>query len=316
MAVTARTTRSTRKPKASRIALAERRWGLLFVSPWIIGLFAFSIFPMLFSFFLSFTDYNLAHPDDWKFVGLKNWFDLVRDPSMQKSLMVTFRYLMIVVPFLLLSSLLMAVLLSHPKLQFRGFWVTLFFLPNLVPSVVTGLVWRDTLNIAGPINRFTQWLFNWDGPRWLSDAAWVMPAIAIIGLWGMGYTMINLMAALKNVPKELYEAATIDGASSIRSFFTISLPLMSNVIFYNVVTGIIGGFQYFTVAYLIYNGQGGPKDAGLFFMLKLYKEAFAYLNMGFASAMAWAMLIICLAITQILFSTSKRWVYTATEVKS
>lgn len=314
MALTARTAPSN-KPKASRIATLERRWGLLFVSPWIFGLLVFSVFPMLYSLFLSFTDYNLARPDQWKFIGLENWLDLGRDPSMQRSLMVTFRYLVIVVPFLLLSSLLMAVLLSHPNLRFRSFWVTLFFLPNLVPSVVAGLVWRDTLNIGGPINKITQWLFGWDGPRWLADASWVMPAIALIGLWSMGYTMLNLMAALKNVPKELYEAATIDGASSTRSFFTISLPLMSNVIFYNIVTGIIGGFQYFTVAFLLYNGQGGPKDAGLFYMLKLYKEAFVYLNMGFASAMAWAMLLICLVITQVLFMTSKRWVYTATEEK-
>ena len=303
------------KPRRSSIAATERRWGLLFVSPWIFGLLVFSVFPMLFSLVLSFTNYNLARPEEWKFVGLENWFDLVRDPSMQKSLLVTLRYIVIVVPFLIITPLLLAVLLSHPKLKFRSLWVTLFFLPNLVPAVVTGLVWRDTLNVGGPINAVTQWLFGWEGPRWLADAQWVMPAIAIIGLWGMGYTLLNLMAALKNVPKELYEAATIDGASSFHSFYHISLPLMSNVIFYNIVTGIIGGFQYFTVAYLLYNGQGGPQDSSLFFMLKLYKEAFVYLNMGFASAMAWGMLIFCLIITQILFATSKRWVYTATEAK-
>ncbi len=303
------------KFKLSKKAVTERRWGLLFVSPWIFGLLVFSVFPMLFSLALSFTDYNLARPAEWKFVGLENWLDLGRDPSMQKSLLVTLRYLVIVVPFLIISPLLMALLLSHPKLKFRSLWVTLFFLPNLVPAVVTGLVWRDTLNVGGPLNQITQWLFGWEGPRWLADAAWVMPAIAIIGLWGMGYTMLNMLAALKNVPKELYEAATIDGTNSVQSFLNISLPLMSNVIFYNVVTGIIGGFQYFTVAFLLYNGQGGPQDSALFFMLKLYKEAFVYLNMGFASAMAWAMLIICLIITQVLFATSKRWVYTATEVK-
>lgn len=304
------------KFKLSKQAVTERRWGLLFVSPWIFGLMVFSVFPMLFSLALSFTDYNLARPSEWKFVGLENWLDLGRDPSMQKSFLVTLRYLVIVVPFLIISPLLMAILLSHPKLKFRSLWVTLFFLPNLVPAVVTGLVWRDTLNVGGPINQITQWLFGWEGPRWLADALWVMPAIAIIGLWGMGYTMLNMMAAIKNVPKELFEAATIDGANSFQSFVNISLPLMSNVIFYNVVTGIIGGFQYFTVAFLLYNGQGGPQDSALFFMLKLYKEAFVYLNMGFASAMAWAMLIICLIITQILFATSKRWVYTATEEKA
>lgn len=303
------------KFKMSRMAVTERRWGLVLVSPWIAGLLLFSVFPMLFSLVLAFTNYNLVDQSNLRFVGFKNWIDLFQDSSMQKSFGVTLRYLIIVVPFLIISPLLMAVLLSNPNVRFRSLWVTLFFLPNLIPAVVTGLIWNNTLNSRGPINEFTQWLFGWQGPAWLQDALWVMPAIAIIGLWSIGYTMLNMMAALKNVPRELYEAATIDGANGLQCFFRISLPLMSNVIFYNVVTGIIGGFQYFTVAYLLYRGQGGPNDAALFFMLKLYKEAFNYYNMGFASAMAWAMFVVCLIITQILFSTSKRWVYYSTEGK-
>lgn len=307
--------RAKPRPRLSKLAQAERRWGLLLASPWIIGLFLFSVFPMGFSLILAFTDYNLVSTEPVRFVGLKNWVNLFEDDRMRQSFLVTLRYLVLVVPFLILSPLVMAVILSSRHLRWRSFWVTLFFLPNLIPAVVTGLIWNNVLNTRGPINEFTQRWFGWEGPAWLLDAAWVMPAIAVIGLWSIGYTMLNMMAALQSVPKELYEAATIDGATPVQSFFRISLPLMSNVIFYNVVTGIIGGFQYFTIAYLLYRGQGGPNDAALFFMLKLYKEAFNYYNMGFASTMAWAMFLVCLVITQLLFATSRRWVYYAAEVR-
>ena len=137
---------------------------------------------------------------------------------------------------------------------------------------------------------------------WLSDAAWVMPAIALVGLWGIGNTILQLIAALKNVPKELYEAALIDGANAFVSFTRITVPLMSSVLFFNIITAIIGGFQYFTISFILFAGQGGPNDSALFLMLKIFKEAITYRNMGYASAMSWAMLIITLVLTQGLFA--------------
>jgi multiple sugar transport system permease protein len=303
------------KPKQSRMSVLERRWGLIFIAPWLLGLFLFQIGPMLASLVLSFTDFNLISPDPMKFIGLRNWERLFTDPIVFKSLLVTLRYLIIVVPFLIISPLLVALILNSKSVLARGFFLTLFFVPQLIPAVVTGLIWQGTMSSRGPINQFLERL-GLPGPQWLTEAAWVMPAIAIIGLWSIGNTILTMMAALKNVPTELYEAARIDGATPIQSFFKITMPLMSAVIFYTVITGVIGAFQYFTITFLLYRGQGGPDDSALFYMLLLYKESFVYYNMGFASTLAWGMFVVCLAITQLLFATARRWVYYAGEGRS
>ncbi len=304
-----------RKPKKSSAESLERRWGMLFISPWVIGLLVFSVGPMLYSLFLSFTNFNLVSGEELRFVGLKNWVAVFTDPVILKAFTVTLRYILIVVPFLIIAPLFLALFLNAKNLWWKGFFLTMFFVPQLIPQVVTGLIWQGTLSSQGPINQSLERL-GIPGPAWLQDAVWVMPAIAIVGLWGIGNSILQMIAAMKNVPNELYEAAMIDGATPVIAFLRITLPLMSSVLFYSVVTGIIYGFQYFTITFLIYRGQGGPDDAALFFMLLLFKESFVYYNMGKASALAWVMFIFCLTITQVLFATSRRWVYDAGEARS
>ncbi len=302
------------QPRRSRLEVHERRWGWFFLSPWLVGLVLFTAFPMMFSLFLAFTDYNLVADEPLHFVGLRNWALLFSDPQMQRAFGNTLRYIVIVVPLLIASPFILALFLNAKSLWLKGLFITLFFLPQLIQQVVVGIIWQGTLSNHGPVNTFLAGL-GIEGPMWLSNSAWVMPAIAVIGLWSIGNTVLQLMAALKAVPKELYEAALIDGANVFVTFFRITIPLTSSVLFYQIITLIIGGFQYFTISFLLFNGQGGPDDAGLFFMLKLFKEAIVYRNMGFASAMAWAMLIVITLITQVLFATSRRWVYYAGEVK-
>ena len=299
--------------KPLRLDALERRWGLVLISPWLIGLLLFYIGPMLYSFVLSFTSYNLVE-NKGAFVGLKNWLTIFTDPVVQKSLLVTFRYMLVAVPLLILSPLALALFLNSRHLWAKGFFLTLFFLPQLLPQVVTGLIWQGTLNVKGPINQFLESV-GLPGPNWLSDSWAVVPAMGIIGLWSIGGSILQLIAALKNVPNELYEAATLDGATSFQTFFKITLPLASSVLFFSVVVQVIAAFQYFIIPFVLYRGQGGPDDAGLFYMLMLYKEAFVYFNTGKASALAWILFVVCFAMTQILFSSARRWVYYAGETR-
>ncbi len=298
------------KSRYSGLEAVDRRWGWAFLTPWLIGLVVFTAFPMLFSLVLSFTNYNLVPDSPFAFTGVKNWVSLVTDPGMRQSFLVTMRYILIVVPLLIISPLFLALFINAKPLLLKGLFITLFFLPTLVPGIVTGLIWQGSLSNGGTISRFIKSL-GLESPMWLSDANWVMPAIALIGLWSIGNTILQLIAALKNVPKELYEAALIDGANAFVSFTRITIPLMSSVLFFNVITAIIGGFQYFTISFLLFGGQGGPSDSALFFMLKVFKEALVYRNMGYASTMSWAMLIITLLLTQGLFALGRRFVYYA-----
>jgi multiple sugar transport system permease protein len=299
--------------KPMRLDVFEQRWGLLLISPWLVGLLLFYIGPLIYSFVLSFTDYNLVE-NTGKFVGLKNWLSVFIDPVVTKSILVTFRYMLVAVPLLIAAPLALALFLNSRHLVAKGFFLTLFFIPQLIPPVVVGLIWQGTLNSRGPINQFLESV-GIPGPNWLSDSWAVMPAMAIIGLWSIGGSILQLISALKNVPTELYEAATLDGASSTTMFFKITLPLASSVLFFSVVTQIIAAFQYFTIPFVLYRGQGGPDDAGLFYMLMLYKEAFVYFNTGKASALAWILFVFCFTVTQIVFASARRWVYYAGETR-
>lgn len=326
-----------KKRKYSRQALAEQRWGFLFISPWIVGIIGFTLFPLALSLYWSFFDYNPIvqavgiFPKLSTFIGFGNWVNIFYDDRIRQSVIVTLRFIGIVVPFMIMFSLALAMILGSTKLKFQSVWTTAFFLPQLIPFVSTGLMWNWMLNTRGPINEFLRAshlsdlltaigdktglaIFNSAAdPGWLNDQIWVMPAIAIVQSYAAGYGMLQFMAALRAVPKELYEAAKIDGAGHVQSFFTVSLPLISSVIFYNVLTGIITGFQYFTIAFLLYQGNGGPGDSALFYSLLLFKEAIKYFNMGYAAAMAWAMLVVVLILTQVLFALQRRYVFFATE---
>jgi multiple sugar transport system permease protein len=293
------------------LARRESTWGLLFLAPWLIGFVLFFAGPMLVSLAASFTDLVLVRPGAMRFVGLDNWARLVGDPLVIKSLLVTGNFLLIAVPISLALPLLMAMLLNSAHLLAKPLFRALFFLPVLIPGVAVAVIWQGVLNVQ------TGWIdlalraLGLPGPDWLNQSQWVIPALSLISTWGVGNAMIIMLAGLQNVPSELYDAAKVDGANAFYRFFKISLPMISPVIFYNLVLATIAAFQYFLTAYVLYQNTAGPDNSALFYMMNLYKEAFVYYNMGYASALAWGLFIVGLAVTVGLFASARRWVYYA-----
>jgi multiple sugar transport system permease protein len=228
-----------------------------------------------------------------------------------KSLLVTGNFLLIAVPISLALPLLMALLLNSAHLLAKPVFRALFFLPVLIPGVAVAVIWQGVLNVQ------TGWIdlalrgVGLPGPDWLSQPQWVIPALSLISTWSVGNAMIIMLAGLQNVPSELYDAAKVDGANAFYRFFKITVPMISPVIFYNLVLATIAAFQYFLTAYVIYQNTAGPDNSALFYMMNLYKEAFVYYNMGYASALAWGLFIVGLAVTMGLFASARRWVYYA-----
>jgi len=293
------------------IARRESTWGLLFLAPWIIGFVLFFAGPMLVSLAASFTDLVLVRPGEIHFIGLGNWARLVSDPLVIKSLLVTGNFLLVAVPIALALPLLMAVLLNSAHLVAKPLFRALFFLPVLIPGVAGAIIWKGVLNVhTGWVDLALSGL-GLPAPDWLNDPQWVIPALSLIGTWSVGNAMVIMLAGLQNVPTELYDAAKVDGANAFYRFFKITIPMISPVIFYNLVLAAIAGFQYFLTAYVIYQNTAGPNNSALFYMMNLYKEAFVYYNMGYASALAWGLFIVGLAVTIGLFAGARRWVYYA-----
>jgi multiple sugar transport system permease protein len=302
-----------RRRPLSDLARRERNWGMIFLAPWIIGFMCFYFLPMLASLVFSFTNFNLVAPDQIAFVGLDNWKRMVTDPSVRLSLLVTMRFMLISIPVALTLPLLFALLLNSRLLFGKRLFRTLFYLPQMVPLVAATVIWQGTLNTqSGWLNRILE-AFGVPGPNWLQSAVLVVPSLTMIGMWGIGNTMLIFLAGLQNVPTELYESARVDGAGPVYSFFNITVPMLSPVIFYNLVLAVIAGFQEFLRALILYgdtNGAG-PNNASLFYMVNLYREAFVYFQMGYASALAWGMFFVALLVTIGLFASARRWVYYA-----
>lgn len=295
-------------PRAKR----EISWGLLFLSPWIIGFIIFTALPMIASLVFSFMNVNLIKPDEARFVGLDNYGRMFSDPEVLNALGVTLRFALISVPLAIAVPLGLAVLVNSRNLLGSSVFRTLFYLPSMIPVVVGVMVWGGILNSeSGWLNRTIEFLFGVKGPRWYQDEVWVLPALTIMGFWGVGNTMLTMLAGLQNVPTDLYEAARVDGAGPVRSFFAITVPMISPVIFYNLTLALIGSFQYFVQAYIISNGRGDPNGATMFYNLYLYKTAFGFLDMGYGATLAWVMFIVVLVLTVFLFRTANRWVYYA-----
>jgi multiple sugar transport system permease protein len=302
------------RPKASRLLRREMNWGLIFLSPWILGFLIFTAIPMVASLVFSFMSYNPIHADQSHFIGFKNYALLFSDPQLLNAVLVTLRFALISVPVSIIFPLLLALLVNAERLWGKNVFRTLFYMPYMIPVVVGVMVWQGVLNAdSGWLNLIIKWLLGVNGPSWLEDEHWVIPALVIMGFWGVGNAMLTMLAGLQNVPTELYEAAKVDGASPIRSFLNITVPMISPIIFYNLVLSLIGSFQYFTQAYIISNGRGDPNGATMFYNLYLYKTAFGYLDMGYGSTLAWMMFIVVLILTIVLFKTQNRWVYYAGE---
>jgi ABC-type sugar transport system permease subunit len=298
-----------RPPRRPGFLRGESLTGLLYVSPFIVGFVLFSGLPMLASLVLSLTNFDPREPDEVQFIGLDNYARLLTDPNVIDSLVVTGRFALMVVPLTLGFALGVALLVNSRRLRGRNVFRTLFYLPMQIPVVASTLVW------IGVLHATTGWLnislsaVGVDGPNWLQSTTWVGPALALMGLWGIGNMMLIFLAGLQGVPSELYDAAKVDGAGAWASFRNVTLPQISPVLFYNLVIALIGAFQFFTQAYVISNGRGDPDGATLFFNLYLYRQAFPFFNMGYASALAWLLVVIVLALTVLLFRKSGSWVF-------
>ncbi len=285
----------------------EAMWFYIFVGPWLLSFFIFTLGPMLASFYFSFTQYNAIQPPVW--IGLKNFVTLYNDPVFWKSINVTFTFSGIFVPVNLGVSLFLAAMLNLRVPAMRVIR-TIYYLPSVLPEVVTGLVWIWIFNPDfGLLNYILYLTTGIKGPNWLGSEAWVMPAVIISALWGMGSGVIIFLAALQGVPQEMYEAAELDGANFLHRYFHITLPMISPVILFNFLVGTIGALQTFARIYVM--TQGGPNYASYFYNLYLYSNAFSYFRLGLASAQAWILFVVIMILTMLILRTSGRWVYYA-----
>jgi len=281
--------------------------GYGFLLPWLIGLFGLYLGPIVASFYLSFTSYDLFNPPKW--IGADNYVNMFRDDyRLKDSIIVTFKYVFFSVPLRLAFALFLAILLNQ-KLRFLGMYRTIYYIPSLLGgSVAISILWKQVFDKTGLFNQGLSFL-GIEGPSWISDPAYAIFSLVGLSVWQFGAVMIIFLAGLKQVPTELYEAATVDGAGAIRKFIRITLPLLTPVIFFNLVITLIQSFQTFTKAFIISNGSGGPINSTLLYSLYLYIKGFSFLEMGYASAMAWILLFIIAIFTGLLFLTSRYWVY-------
>ncbi len=279
--------------------------GYAFIAPWLLGFAAFTAYPFISSVYLSFTRYDIVTRPVW--VGLANYHTLLSgDPLFWHSLGVTFKFALTAIPLGVVAGVTLALLLNL-NLRGMGVYRTIFFLPSILPTVATSVVFLWLFNPEiGLINRLLRDV-GVTGPEWLQSPQWALPSLVLMSLWAVGGSMVIYLAGLKDIPAHLYEAATIDGASGWQRLRHVTLPLLSPVIFFNLIMGVIGVFQYFTEAYIM--TQGGPDDSTHFYALYLFERAWKYLDMGYASAMAWVLFLVIMAITGALFWTQRRWVH-------
>lgn len=304
-------TRPRARPRGGALRRREALWGYIFVSPWIVGFIVFTLGPMVASLALSLTRYNIV--DAPVFIGLDNYLKLFAgDPKFWHSLRVTVTYAVCAVPLNLVFGFALAFLLNQ-KVPWVAFWRTMFYMPSVTSGVAVALLWGMIFNPRFGILNWALGLAGIDGPGWLASPDWALPALILMSLWSVGGGMIIYLAGLQGIPTALYEAARIDGANAWRELVHITIPLMTPVIFYNLVIGIIGTFQYFTEAYVL--TRGGPAEATLFYNLYLYNNAFSYLDMGYASALAWVLFVIVLVLTILVFRSSAAWVYYEGELR-
>jgi len=300
----------------SGLSAAERREavaGYLFISPWIIGFIVFFAGPIIASFILSFTSWNIVGTPEW--VGLDNYERIfTADPFFRKAVSVTLRYAAIYLPLEVFFGILIAVVLNQ-KLKGIGVFRTLFYMPYIVPKVATSLVWVWVLNPRyGLLNTILRQI-GIEGPSWLSDPDWVLPSIILMSLWGVGGSAVIYLAGLQNIPDQLYEAASVDGANRVQKFVRITLPMLTPTIFFQLVLGMIGAFQTFTPAFIAAGRTGGPLQSGLFYMLYIYNRSFESMRMGYGAALAWIMTVFIMVLTVLVFRSSSYWVYYEAERK-
>ncbi|SLM18057.1 putative ABC transporter permease protein YesP [uncultured spirochete] len=296
--------------KARKKAIRENLSSYAFLVPWLLGFFIFTLYPMIYSLYLSFTDFNMLQPPKW--IGLRNYFVMFvgndqfpRDERFLNSLFVTFRFVFISVPLKLVFALAVAMLMNQ-RLRLIPFYRTLYYIPTLLGgSVAIAVLWRRLFAGDGVLNAILSGVFNVNNPpAWISNPKYALYTLILLSVWQFGSPMIIFLAGLKQIPQEYYEAASVDGAGKTRQFFAITLPSLSPIIFFNLIMQMISAFQSFTQAYIVSGGQGGPLDSTMFYSLYLYLKGFAFSEMGYASAMAWVLLVIIAALTALAFKGS------------
>jgi multiple sugar transport system permease protein len=305
-----RTMRSKRGgPKiaaVSNLRKSDQRAALAFLAPWFLGLFGITLIPLVASLVLATTDYDLLTAPT--FIGLDNFTAMLTDTRLHESLRVTFLYVVTGVPLQLVVALGLAVLLNR-GLRGMTFYRSVFYLPSLLgSSVAIAILWRQVFGEDGLFNGFLR-IFGIQGMGWVSNPDTALWTLVLLHVWTFGSPMIIFLAGLRQVPEMYYEAASLDGASPWRQFRSVTLPLLSPIIFFNLVMQVIIAFQSFTQAFVVSNGTGGPSDSTLFYTLYLYQEGFTNLRMGYAAAMAWVLVVIVLVLTAINFWASKFWVF-------
>jgi multiple sugar transport system permease protein len=287
------------------VARREAIFGYLFIAPWLIGFFLWTLGPMVASLVLSFADYAIIAPP--VFIGTRNFVKIFADdPSFWDALRVTLTYAVFSVPTGIALSLGIALLMNQ-RVPLIRLWRTIYYLPAVVSGVAVAMLWIWVFHSQFGILNLSLRLLGVPGPAWLGSPDWALWALVLMSFWSVGSGMIVKLAGLQGIPTELYEAASIDGAGSWRKFVSITLPMLSPVLFFNLVMGVIATFQYFTNAYVMTGG--GPGRATLFYNLYLYQNAFQYFKMGYASALAWILFLIILLFTLAIFRSSPYWVY-------
>jgi multiple sugar transport system permease protein len=281
-------------------------WGLAFASPAIIGLAWFTLYPMAASLYYSFTHYSVFGGARW--IGLTNYRTLLEDPNVWRSLKNSLYILGLSIPAGIAVALILALLLN---LDVKGMSVyrTIFYLPSIMPAVAAAVVWGYVFNAQYGVVNDLLGKVGIQGPSWLASTTWAKPALVIMSVWGVGNLMIILLAGLQDVPKDLQDASKVDGANRFQSFRNVTIPFLGPHLFFAVITGLIAGFQYFTPVYVLTDGDGGPAGSTLVFPLYIYQNAFRYFNMGYASALAWVLMLITMAITAIVFRGLSRRIY-------
>lgn len=291
------------------IGQQENLYGYLFLVPWFIGMIAITIGPVVASLVLAFTDYSVLSAPNW--VGFANFINMFTgDPRYLGSIRTTLTYVAISVPLVLIWGLALALLLNQ-GLKFLPLYRAIFYIPSLFgTSVAVAILWSYVFRRDGLVNLFLHTLDpRIQGPSYIGDPSYALYTLVVLNLWAFGSGMIIFLAGLRQIPTELYEAAEIDGANAWGRFWRITLPLLTPVLFFNAVLGLIGGFQAFTSAFVVSNGTGGPADATLLYQVYLYQRGFVNLNMGYACAMAWVLLTVMAVCTGFLFWTSRFWVF-------
>ncbi|MFC9710924.1 carbohydrate ABC transporter permease [Paenibacillus sp. NPDC056933] len=306
---------NTSEPTATLKALKKRKWGglapYLFIFPWIFGFVVFTLGPLLFSLVISFFDWPIV--GKVTFIGLDNYVEMFsNDPLFWKSLFVTLKFAALFVPLNIIVALGLAMLLNQ-RVRGSAIFRTAFYLPSVISGVALAMIWSWVYSgDYGILNYFLS-VLGIQGPDWLNDTNWSLVAMVVASLWGQGSMMLIFLAGLKGIPKDLYESASIDGAGRIRKFLSVTIPMITPTILFNLITSIIAAFQQLTLALLLTGG--GPMKSTYFYAMYMYENAFKYFKMGYSAANAWFMFLIVLTLTFLVFKSSEAWVFYEGEMK-